>query len=161
MKSKEVFLVVAFFTSTLLHSQTLDRSVISFGGISDNPQLQWTLGEVATTILKGGGYTLAQGFQQPIESFATNTSEPLLSGLSIFPNPAKSEVWLNLIPPERERVNVQILNMLGQEAVHTVIANADSYPLRFDLANLPSGIYLIRVALSNNHQKVLKLIVSQ
>ncbi len=123
MKCNGVFLVVAFFTSTLLPSRTLDRFVMSVGGKSDNPQLQWTLGEVATTILKGGGYTLVQGFQQPIDSITTNTSEPLLPGLSIFPNPAWSEVWLNLSPLEKERVNVQILNMFGQEVVHVVIAS--------------------------------------
>lgn len=161
MKSKEIFLVVAFFSSTLLPSQTLSRFVMSVAGRSDNPQLQWTLGEVSTTTLKGGDYTIVQGFQQPLDSITTITSEPLLSNLSIFPNPARSEVWINLFSLERERVNVQIFNMLGQEVRHDVITNADSYPFRFDLGNVPSGIYLIKVAFSNNHQKILKLIVNQ
>jgi hypothetical protein len=66
MKKIIIFLLVPFF----LPAQTLQRSVLPSAGSSDNPQLQWTLGEVATTVLTGSGYSLYQGFQQPIQIVA-------------------------------------------------------------------------------------------
>ncbi len=61
MKKLILFLLVPFF----LPAQTLTRSVLPSAGESSNPQLQWTLGEIATPRSTAGGYTLSQGFQQP------------------------------------------------------------------------------------------------
>jgi hypothetical protein len=72
INSKIIFmknlLFLLCFIPNLLFGQTLQRSVLPSAGSSDNPQLQWTLGEVATTVISGSSFTLYQGFQQPIQT---------------------------------------------------------------------------------------------
>jgi large repetitive protein len=65
MKKYLIFLLIL---PCILAGQTLQRAVLPSAGSSDNPQLQWTLGEVSTTVLSGSGYTLYQGFQQPTQA---------------------------------------------------------------------------------------------
>ncbi len=66
----KIILLLFCFLSLRLFAQTLSPTVFSSAGDHSTTtiiSLSWTLGELATEIFSNGGFTLTQGFQQPVE----------------------------------------------------------------------------------------------
>lgn len=68
-----------------------------------------------------------------------------------FPNPFNPETSIKFSIPEREFVSLRIYNSLGQEVANSVNQEmeAGSYNLKFDGADLSSGIYLYTIKAGN------------
>ncbi|MEO0898288.1 MAG: T9SS type A sorting domain-containing protein [Bacteroidota bacterium] len=75
------------------------------------------------------------------------SNEPLLNNfdIKVIPNPNNGLFQLELIAPGEERVNVRILNMLGQEVFGSVYQLQEGENKEQLSLNLPSGIYHIQM----------------
>ncbi|MDX5397046.1 MAG: T9SS type A sorting domain-containing protein, partial [Hymenobacteraceae bacterium] len=68
------------------------------------------------------------------------------SSLQVYPNPAKQEVNLSFEAKENQQVQLQVLNMQGQQVIQLPFeATAGANELKLQLENLTPGMYLINV----------------
>jgi hypothetical protein len=70
--------------------------------------------------------------------------------ISIFPNPANTEI--NIVLPSNENAQIEISNALGQIIIKEQNKN------KFDISNLPSGLYFVSVnqGEQNYTQRIIK-----
>lgn len=64
------------------------------------------------------------------------------SGISIFPNPANNNLYINLCK-KLENEKMELINSIGQKVLEKVIGN--ELNIELDIRHLPSGEYFIRV----------------
>jgi hypothetical protein len=80
--------------------------------------------------------------------------------LQNFPNPFNPATKIRFGLPRKEKVKIEILNILGQQVA--VILDEYKEPgyhlVLFDAARLPSGIYFYRIQ-AGNFQNVKKMIL--
>lgn len=81
------------------------------------------------------------------ETFVSVDEIDGLSGFSVYPNPANSDVNLSFFAENAlENVTVEITNHLGQIVHDELIPYADkSYRKRLDVSNLASGLYSVTI----------------
>jgi hypothetical protein len=69
-------------------------------------------------------------------------SEQAATEFSVYPNPVQN--WLNLsLNQKSERVEVQILNLLGEELYSKLYTNTDR--IKLDAGYLEPGTYLVKI----------------
>jgi Secretion system C-terminal sorting domain len=68
--------------------------------------------------------------------------------LEAYPNPANGEVTVNFIVPVQGFVSVDLYNTLGQKVTDITngMFNADRYSASFNVSDLPSGTYQVRLS---------------
>ena len=68
--------------------------------------------------------------------------------LEVYPSPANGDVTVNFIVPIQGFVSVDLYNTLGQKVTDITngMFNADRYSASFNVSNLPSGTYQVRIA---------------
>lgn len=68
--------------------------------------------------------------------------------LEVYPSPANGDVTVNFIVPVQGFVSVELYNTLGQKVTDITngMFNADRYSASFNVSNLPSGTYQVRIA---------------
>lgn len=88
----------------------------------------------------------------PVVSVKENQNDNYFGGLSIYPNPTCSELYLNTINPNLigQEVFIQILDMRGNVLHHSSFT-FDTMQHQLNLDILSTGLYLIRFQL---HDKV-------
>jgi len=65
--------------------------------------------------------------------------------VAIFPNPANNEVYIILPYPAGEKVNISIFDIYGKLCKQTEIYSSMEGPVKVDLYDLQSGIYLLQI----------------
>lgn len=87
-----------------------------------------------------------------------NNATPV-SALSIYPNPAKNEAFVNVTLTNSSNLSVYVLNALGQIVKSNSLQGfAGANTLNVDLQGLNSGVYFVKVS-DGNHASTTKLIV--
>lgn len=153
---------ISFLTG---YSQDIALQVISpaggyFESSSAGLSISWTLGEVAYTTLSSDNFILTQGFQQG-DLFSTGVSNPELvsSNISLYPNPASSEVKLIInMPNSSNSADVRIYDLTGKMVDYQLVKYENNVAVPLNISNLKPGIFLVKVVIGNSIQKVIKLI---
>ena len=93
-----------------------------------------------------GGWLVTQRFNIIIDENAVVSISEVLNenDLLLSPNPAKDELYVKLLQAVDGPVQVLMHTIQGQELSRNTYANLDA-PTRLNVANLPSGIYLVSV----------------
>ncbi len=80
-------------------------------------------------------------------------------GLSVYPNPTKDNITIELFAQQGEQYDIGIFNALGQkiESVYQGELNGGLNQLEYSTANLPKGVYYVRVT-SEGRIETMKLI---
>ena len=74
-----------------------------------------------------------------------NTVEPVAEAdFLLYPNPAKNELFVELLQLTNEDIQVSLLNVQGQ-LISNTIYNNNADRIKLDVSNLASGIYLVSV----------------
>ncbi|MBD2766652.1 T9SS type A sorting domain-containing protein [Hymenobacter sp. BT664] len=76
-----------------------------------------------------------------------NASPQLSAQVSVYPNPAREQVWLSL-PALKQPVEVLVLNALGQQVQRHQVPAGRSSVAALPLAGLAKGVYTLRISLS-------------
>ena len=142
------FLIIAFFSTSLLYSQEA-ISVSGSDATGTGGSLSYTIGQVAFTNYSGTTGSVSAGVQQAYTIFATTgvnaTNFPLEA--SVYPNPTTDEITIAFNELVKGKVFVSIYDHLGklvmeknQQAQATLI---------YSLNSLTPGNYFIKVSVSN------------
>ena len=123
-----------------------------------------------TRVLSGGymhGYiTLTHSYcgslPPAMVALQTDVPDPVQENsttFAIYPNPSSGDFTLvQKSGPVKGKVTVEILNMHGERLVNSSFANTTKQ--EFHLADLPSGLYFVRV-MKENKMEIIKLILTK
>ena len=79
-----------------------------------------------------------------------------------YPNPFNPSTTIKYTIPKKEKVKIEVLNLLGQK-IETLVNNqisAGSHEIEFNAMDLPSGVYLYRIE-AGGYQEVKKMVLLQ
>lgn len=76
--------------------------------------------------------------------------------IQIYPNPASSFIYINLLDDNYAIKNISIIDILGQASTLTI---SNMNHKKIDISNLADGIYLIIAEFNNGYKQVEKLII--
>ncbi len=110
--------------------------------------------------VQSGYYAVGVGdnsLVDPCNGVIGSINEQMDYGISVFPNPAKDMISINMLSKQFEG-NISLYNLLGEQVVQYV-SRANSS--KMDVSNLPSGTYMIRIVGNqrNEHIRYSKLVV--
>jgi hypothetical protein len=93
-----------------------------------------------------GGWLTTQRFNIIIDEGAVvNTVEPVAEAeFLLYPNPAKNELFVELLQLTNDDIQVSLLNVQGQ-LISTNTYSSTSDRIKLDVSNLASGVYLVSV----------------
>ena len=138
-----VSMILLMMSGNLL-SQSIFNTTIGCSGLFCNQKEIYFISSVGETI---AGYKkidndktiIIEGFFFPFD--VANSTKPLeISGVTIYPNPAKYK--FNIANNTNINVNVAIINASG-EIIKKVIIKSNSI---IDITNTKSGIYIIQIS---------------
>ncbi|MFY0712936.1 spondin domain-containing protein [Seonamhaeicola sp. NFXS20] len=87
-----------------------------------------------------------------------NNVEFNLNDIEIYPNPAKDNIAI-ATPKHIELKTVEIYNVIGT-LNKNIIIRENKLPLKIDVSNLNTGIYLVKLNTKNNKSLTKKLIIN-
>jgi hypothetical protein len=163
MKIRTLILTGAMIAMSSLsaHAQfSIISSVIGSGGgpATDGTfSLDGTIGQAIIGPVTDGTITDNQGFWY-IASLVTNSVSQLPlqpNGYSLgqnFPNPFNPSTTMRFSVPERAKVTMRVLNLLGEEVARVIDGEtygAGTYEVDFRAKDLPSGTYIYRLEAGN------------
>ncbi len=104
----------------------------------------------------------AAGFSIELEGNAgARNSTDLGDRLSAYPNPAETEVFLNLQHVQGEKVNIELYNYFSQKVYQKQIENVNTRTERMDITNYDNGIYLLKIKVGQHKIVTKKLIIAR
>jgi hypothetical protein len=149
--------ILFFFSISNICGQSVSKSVIASGGkenVTSTFVLYSNIGEVASTTLLSSS-VLTQGFEQPEGIITSNVSEnsnPSDYAISIFPNPATSEIVIS--NSKNKEFQIKICDIQGQ-LIESTFNELSNKRYEVDLSRFRSGIYFISII-----DSVTKLLVA-
>ncbi|MFO7657150.1 MAG: fibronectin type III domain-containing protein [Bacteroidales bacterium] len=105
-------------------------------------------------------FDVAYGQTEPFTTLdPTNIELESLSGLKIYPNPARSEVWIELINTSGKEIEILFTNLQGQLYETRKIEDQGKILTSFNVVDLPPGVYLL--ILRNDKLNFVRKVVIQ
>ncbi|MFL5765005.1 MAG: T9SS type A sorting domain-containing protein [Bacteroidia bacterium] len=136
---KKILILLCLLTTTGF-AQSLSPDVISSSGNSfsdGTSQLDWTLGETATSSFATPGNIVTQGFQQP-ELLVTAINAISDPSISAFPNPTSNILNVKITDPEHT-----IIELYTTEGRLLQSSTAISKDVLIDMSTYAAGTYLL------------------
>ncbi|MEO1516209.1 MAG: M1 family aminopeptidase [Bacteroidota bacterium] len=113
-----------------------------------NPVEDDKKGIVRLDSLLVGDYAFANG---PLPLY-TNTVEPAFSEFEIFPNPTRGQLSLRGTLTEARDVVVELFDLQGRQLYQQALGQqGQNFQYSLDLAQIPNGLYLLKVADEQGH----------
>ncbi|MFK7980501.1 MAG: T9SS type A sorting domain-containing protein, partial [Saprospiraceae bacterium] len=84
-----------------------------------------------------------------------------LTALTVFPNPAQEEVFVNLKNYAGKTANIQITNAYGQLVQQVAIDNIPTQAIRLDASNFQNGLYHLSIRVGNSNVVTKKVLVNR
>ena len=138
----KVLLISAMVFSTSLFGQSIYKSSVDSGGalaVNGNLEMLYTIGEVNVQELTTGNIYLSEGFiNGDVTTPLSVESSDILSGLSIYPNPITSKLYIKSTVSRISSINIYTLT--GQQ----VMSITDNFNV-IDLSVLPSSVYFFKI----------------
>lgn len=139
----------------------LERSVLSSGGyaaklLTDDLQLDCTIGEAMVHTITYQNFALTQGFQQPPSGRDGRAAEQ--DPMVIYPNPANSDVTVTYILDTLVQIDVKVVNYIGQTVyTETVMPISLDFTYTLPSAKFHPGLYLVSLFLQTGVTVTRKL----
>ena len=80
---------------------------------------------------------------------------------TVFPNPAKTEAFIDLSKLKGEKVELVLFNQFGQEVNKQVIDKVEAQRIMLDLSATQNGLYILKIKSKNRKAVAKKLMVSR
>ena len=146
---QRLFLLLILFPC-FTHAQLIDSKAISSASATANVEklsISYTLGEAISGSAQAGEIWLSQGFNLPFESIATSNADAISQQFTLYPNPAKEVIHLQL--EDADRISAVVWTMDGKEIQ------------RFPLTPLPQRLHVFRLDSFSPGQYILRITSSQ
>jgi hypothetical protein len=163
MKMRTLILTGAMIVASSLsaHAQfSIISSVIGSGGGEAHGGtfvMDGTIGQAVVGPVHGGTFTDNQGFwyaaTEPLAGVTQTAIQP--NGYTLgqnYPNPFNPATSMSFSLPERTKVTMRVLNLLGEEVARVIDGEtygAGTYKVDFIAKDLPSGTYVYRLEAGN------------
>lgn len=132
----------------LLNAQSLHPQVIATAGESTSAagfSLSWTMGEVAIQTFSTPTFQLTEGFHQP-EVSSVGIEPQILSGLSIYPNPAQGSFWIKKESEAAQEVaSLELIDLVGRKVMTQELSAHQTTEQILLPPNLAESSYLIQL----------------
>ncbi len=161
MKKTVVTVGILLLTATISFSQSLSPNLLASQGGFDKSEtmvLEWTLGESAIETVEEKNMIYSQGFIQPFLKQSLEVVQ-IKDQILLFPNPVDAYLNVKLISESNSKVSTDIFNVNGSHLKHFENEFSLSKMVRLDVADLPSGIYIVKISTTNgssNSHKIIK-----
>jgi Secretion system C-terminal sorting domain/Fibronectin type III domain len=139
------------FTYTTLGVFTGNTATLS--GLLPNTEYEWRVKANCSPYGSDVSFTTLASFALVRNNIQTNAAS--VKKMSVFPNPAQGDE-IN-ITTEIEGGQIQIINYAGQVVVNKVVNSPQD---RIDIAQLNSGLYIVRMQFQDGSVESNKLIIS-
>ena len=146
---KKLLIISLFLFSAAVNAQQLISSAAKVAqGIS------WTVGEMVTETIVGGGICAIQGFNHPTEVIPTvsidvETAQPALN-IRVYPNPVTDLLKVDCV--EGDSYTWNIANLLGQKVLSGQSSEASS---AIHTGSLAPANYLLTVSSNQGVKSVI------
>lgn len=161
--------VIVLSAASAIAQYSIQSSVIGSGGApmsNGTYSLNGTVGQAAVGITTGSPYLAQQGFWHN----AAPQSSVLIPGVAAgyeleqnFPNPFNPSTVIRFSIPERVKVTLRILNLLGEEIAREIdgeVMESGKYEVNFLAKGIPSGTYVYRLE-AGNYVKSRKMVLTK
>ena len=150
-------------SSLTAYSQTyvIARQVIGSGGTpmaGNGFIMDGTIGQAVIGITAGSPFIDAQGFWYTLSPFFSGVKTTYggdAAGYALeqnYPNPFNPSTTIKFSVPERTKVTLRVMNLLGEEVYRIIDAapyEAGTWNVEFGADELPSGTYVYRMEAGN------------
>jgi len=160
MKKTVVLASVLLLMAAISFSQSLSPTLLaSQGGFdrSDSMVLEWTLGESAVETIAEENTIYSQGFIQPLLETSHEIVQ-ILGEILIFPNPVNTHLNVKLLLDSNTQVTTDIYNVNGRLVRQFTNGFSLAKTIQLDVADLPTGIYFVRISSPKGLLKSHKII---
>lgn len=151
-----VFILFTYFQATAQLS--IQRSVIASVGANEsgsaNLTTTWTGGEAIIGSGTDGIVSIVHGFQHPDESsLSVKYVDPNLE-LSVYPNPTRGEVFIELEASKAVTLTYKLVDLNGREIPlpNNTQHVAGKTQKRFDLTHLANATYMLTISGPSGNQ---------
>ncbi len=161
MKIRTLILTGAMIALSSLSAQaqfSIPKSVIGSGGgpaSGGTFTLNGTIGQAIIGPVAGGGFTDNQGFWYENLAAGVKQLAQIPNGFALgqnYPNPFNPSTTIRFSVPERSKVTMRVMNLLGEEVARVVdnkTYGSGTYEVDFLAKDLPSGTYVYRLEAGN------------
>jgi hypothetical protein len=151
---KKAFFFILILASTRVSAQF---AVVASGGdaVSSSGSVSFSVGQISNAQVNSSTGSLSEGVQQPFELFEVTVNEVLSQiGISLFPNPALTEVIIEL-PTMQEGIKARIYSSNGSliEEV-SILSKSTSVNVR----NWAASTYYVNLSDSSGNTSTYKLV---
>ena len=84
-----------------------------------------------------------------------------LESISVFPNPVKEALFVNLKPYVGRIGTLQLTNQYGQVVKEMQLENIPAVPLTLPVSQVPNGVYYLSIQVENNRPVLEKVIINR
>lgn len=156
-----ILTIIAILATINTNAQYISSSLLSSGGDlfkSNNIQMEWTLGDLATETYKNVSY-VTQGFLQgspllvvgQMEAHFTNNSSNILA----YPNPFTDGFDLEILNTKpTDNLTITVYDILGKMVYKNSKADALHY---INLEHLAASVYMVNVLINNEKIGTIKM----
>jgi hypothetical protein len=151
---KKGFFLISILAATQLAAQS---AVIASGGdaVSSSGSVSFSIGQISNAQATASTGSLSEGVQQPFEFFEVTVNEVLREiGISLFPNPALTDVMLEL-PTFQEGIVARFCSSNGS-LIEEV--NIKSKTTSVNVRNWAASTYYIQLSDAAGHTSSYKMV---
>ena len=161
---------IALSAASAFAQYTIASSVVGAGGgpaSNSTYSMNGTIGQPVIGIVQNSQTTVGQGFWHSLN--ISNDVKPVggdVVGYDLeqnFPNPFNPSTVIRFSIPERQKVTLKIMNLLGEEVTRAIDGewfNAGTWDYTFEAQNIPSGTYIYRLE-AGNFVKTRKMVLTK
>lgn len=142
---------------TILFAQQGTVASGGTAGTTGTGTVTYSVGQAVYTTAVGGG-TITQGLQQPYELFVSIVETGIDASVSLYPNPTKEFVILNVANVNVDGLTYQLLDIQGKLLATSKL---ESNETRISMTDLASATYFVKVLNLNKESKTFKIIKTQ
>lgn len=160
MKKNLVSVGVLLLMVSVTYSQSLSPTLLSSQSGVDKTNtmvLEWTLGDIAVETITQKNTVYSQGYIQPYLD-ASKEYVQIVDEILLFPNPVDTHLNVKLLSDNNKQVAIDIYNVNGRIVKQFTNGFSLSKTFQIDIADLPSGMYVVRISNAKGVVKSHKII---
>ena len=160
---------IALSAASAFAQYTIASSVIGSGGgpmSNGTYSMNGTVGQSVVGLTSGASFNVEQGFWHTLSSALDVHPSGGAAGYDLaqnFPNPFNPSTVIRFSIPERVKVTMKVMNLLGEEVKRLIdgeFYDAGTYDVDFLDTGLPSGTYVYRLE-AGNYVKSRKMVLAK
>ncbi len=157
-------------TASAFAQYTIQSSVIGAGGgpaSNGTYSMNGTIGQSVVGTVSGSQFSVGQGFWHSLNFTNDVHRDPgFANGYLLeqnYPNPFNPSTTIAFSIPERQKVTLKIMNLLGEEVARLIDGEsmeAGKYEYEYQALSIPSGTYIYRLE-AGNFVKSRKMVLTK